>query len=77
MTSVLQVAFACEVSKQSDGFSSQGNDNMYRNWLNDAGIKVEPQVRVEISPLFALSKEELCRKIEGMNISGDKDIYLE
>jgi hypothetical protein len=50
---------------------------MYRNWLNDAGIKVEPQVRVEISPLFALSKEELCRKIEGMNISGDKDIYLE
>lgn len=51
--------------------------NMYRNWLNDVGIKVEPQVRVEISPLFALSKEELCRKIEGMDISGDKDIYLE
>ena len=51
--------------------------NMYRNWLNDAGIKVEPQVRVEISPLFALSKEELCSKIKASNIGSDKDIYLE
>ncbi len=51
--------------------------NMYRNWLNNAGIKVEPQVRVEISPLFALSKEELCSKIKGSNIGSDKDIYLE
>jgi UDP-N-acetylglucosamine/UDP-N-acetylgalactosamine diphosphorylase len=51
--------------------------NMYKNWLNDAGIKVEPQVRVEISPLFALSKEELRSKINTVSISGDKDIYLE
>jgi len=51
--------------------------NMYKNWLNDAGIKVEPQVRVEISPLFALSKEELRSKIKGGSIRGDKDIYLE
>ncbi|MFH1397059.1 MAG: UTP--glucose-1-phosphate uridylyltransferase [Candidatus Omnitrophota bacterium] len=51
--------------------------NMYKNWLNDAGIKVEPQVRVEISPLFALSKEELHSKIKGGSIRGDKDIYLE
>ena len=51
--------------------------NMYKNWLNDAGIKVEPQVRVEISPLFALSKEELRSKIKGRNIGSDKDIYLE
>jgi len=51
--------------------------NMYKSWLNDAGIEVEPQVKVEISPLFALSKEELRTKIKGRNISGDKDIYLE
>jgi len=51
--------------------------NMYKNWLNDAGIKVEPQVRVEISPLFALSKEELHSKIKGKSIRGDQDIYLE
>jgi UDP-N-acetylglucosamine pyrophosphorylase len=51
--------------------------NMYKNWLNDAGIKVEPQVRVEISPLFALSKEELRSKIKGGSIGSDKDIYLE
>ncbi|MBU4303155.1 MAG: UTP--glucose-1-phosphate uridylyltransferase [Candidatus Omnitrophica bacterium] len=51
--------------------------NMYKNWLNDAGIRVGPQVKVEISPLFALSKEELFSKIKGMNISGDRDIYLE
>jgi UDP-N-acetylglucosamine/UDP-N-acetylgalactosamine diphosphorylase len=51
--------------------------NMYKNWLIDAGIKIEPQVRVEISPLFALSKEELRSKIKGKSIRGDKDIYLE
>jgi UDP-N-acetylglucosamine/UDP-N-acetylgalactosamine diphosphorylase len=51
--------------------------NMYKNWLNDTGIKIEPQVRVEISPLFALSKEELHSKIKGKSIRGDKDIYLE
>ena len=51
--------------------------NMYKNWLNDAGIRVGPQVKVEISPLFALSKEELFSKIKGMNIRGDEDIYLE
>jgi UDP-N-acetylglucosamine/UDP-N-acetylgalactosamine diphosphorylase len=51
--------------------------NMYKNWLYDAGIEVKPQVRVEISPLFALSKEELRSKIKGRNIKGDKDIYLE
>ncbi|MDP2924360.1 MAG: UTP--glucose-1-phosphate uridylyltransferase [Candidatus Omnitrophota bacterium] len=51
--------------------------NMYKNWLNDAGIKVEPQIKVEISPLFALSKEELHSKIKGGSIRGDKDIYLE
>ena len=51
--------------------------NMYKSWLNDAGIKVEPQVRVEISPLFALSKEELLSKIKVGSIGSDKDIYLE
>ncbi len=51
--------------------------NMYKNWLKYAGIEVEPQVRVEISPLFALSKEELRSKLKGRNIGGDKDIYLE
>lgn len=51
--------------------------NMYKSWLNDAGIEVEPQVKVEISPIFALSKEELLNKIKGRNIGGDKDIYLE
>ena len=49
----------------------------YVKKMQDAGIKVEPQVRVEISPLFALSKEELCSKIKGKSIRGDKDIYLE
>jgi len=51
--------------------------NMYKNWLQYAGIKVEPQVRVEISPLFALSKEELCGKLKVREIKADKDIYLE
>jgi len=51
--------------------------NIHKNWLKDAGIEVKPQVRVEISPLFAMSKEELCSKIKGRSIRGDNDIYLE
>ena len=51
--------------------------DMYKDWLNYAGIKAGAQVRVEISPLFALSKEELRSKIKGKSIRGDKDIYLE
>jgi len=49
----------------------------YKSWLNEAGIDVAPQMRVEISPLFASSKEELRGKIKGIKIGGDKDIYLE
>lgn len=51
--------------------------DIHKNWLKDAGIEVTPQARVEISPLFALSKEELRSKIRGRNIAADKDIYLE
>lgn len=51
--------------------------DIHKNWLKDAGIEAAPQVRVEISPLFALSKEELRSKIQGRNIAADKDIYLE
>ncbi len=51
--------------------------NMYKDWLKFAGIEVNPQVRVEISPLFVLSKEELRSKIKKTNIGRDKDIYLE
>ncbi|MBL7130849.1 MAG: UTP--glucose-1-phosphate uridylyltransferase [Candidatus Omnitrophica bacterium] len=51
--------------------------DIYKNWLKDAGIEATPQARVEISPLLALSKEELRSKIQGRNIAADKDIYLE
>ena len=67
--------------------NKQGNDspetvreilsNIHKNWLNDVGIKIDPRVRVEISPLFALSKEELHGKIKVGSIRGDKDIYLD
>ncbi|MCX5714960.1 MAG: UTP--glucose-1-phosphate uridylyltransferase [Candidatus Omnitrophica bacterium] len=51
--------------------------DMYKNWLKYAGIEVSPQLRAEISPLLALSKEELRSKIKGKDIGSDKDIYLE
>lgn len=51
--------------------------DIHKNWLKCAGIEVRPQVKVEISPLLALSKEELSSKIKGREIRGNKDIYLE
>jgi UDP-N-acetylglucosamine/UDP-N-acetylgalactosamine diphosphorylase len=68
--------------KNKQGDNSPGTvrkilSDMYKNWLNEAGIEVAPQMSVEISPLFAFSKEELRSKIKGIKINSDKDIYLE
>jgi UDP-N-acetylglucosamine/UDP-N-acetylgalactosamine diphosphorylase len=53
--------------------NSQGNDspataaaamsNLYRSWLEGAGLKSYPHKLIEISPLFALDKEELAHRL--------------
>lgn len=49
---------------------------LHRNWLRDAGIVVPPEQLIEISPLFALDKEELISKLKQINLSIENEIYL-
>lgn len=50
--------------------------NLHKSWLKAAGAKINPEVKVEISPMFATDKESLAAKIDdGMLI--ETDTYLE
>ncbi len=51
-------------------------NNLYRKWLQEAGFVVPSNINIEISPLFALDKEELKVKLKGKRLSFEKDIYL-
>jgi UDP-N-acetylglucosamine/UDP-N-acetylgalactosamine diphosphorylase len=44
-------------------------------WLREAGVKVAADLKVEISPLFALDAEELRDKVKGRSPI-DNDSYL-
>jgi hypothetical protein len=50
--------------------------NLYRGWLESEGFNVPTDIKVEISPLFALDKQEFSAKIKGIDIKLDKDLYL-
>lgn len=52
-------------------------NNLFRSWLREAGADIGPEVQVEISPLFALNKEELLSKLKGKKLVIRKDRYLE
>lgn len=49
---------------------------LHKKWLQDAGIIVPPERLVEISPLFALDKDELVDKLKGSIPSFEKDAYF-
>ena len=49
---------------------------LHRSWLTQAGVEVPSGVQVEISPLFALDKEELAEKLEGKKPKIRKDRYF-
>jgi len=51
--------------------------NLYKSWLESAGVVAPPDIQVEISPLLALNKEELSAKLKDKNITIQGDIYLE
>jgi len=49
---------------------------LHRSWLRDAGIIALPEKLIEISPLFALDKEDVIRKLKGKIQLIDKDTYF-
>jgi UDP-N-acetylglucosamine/UDP-N-acetylgalactosamine diphosphorylase len=52
-------------------------NNLHRSWLLEAGAVLVPEAQVEISPLYALDKEELIRKLKGKKLLIRKDRYFE
>ena len=52
-------------------------NRLHRSWLQEAGAVLAPEARVEISPLFALDKEELIRKLKGQKLLIQEDRYFE
>ncbi len=66
--------------------NQEGNDSpdtaraamnaMFSSWLEEAGARIAPSVTVEISPLFALDKEELLKKWRGIGQVIEKDFSL-
>ncbi len=50
--------------------------NLHRSWLRKAGMDIDPDARIEISPLYALDTNELREKTKGGRFIGAKDIYL-
>lgn len=50
--------------------------DLHRNWLGDAGIVVPEGIRIEISPLFALDKEEFLMKLKDKCIEIRGDCYF-
>jgi len=52
-------------------------NRLHRSWLQEAGAVLAPEARVEISPLYALDKEELIRKLKGQKLFVHEDRYFE
>jgi UDP-N-acetylglucosamine/UDP-N-acetylgalactosamine diphosphorylase len=50
--------------------------DQYRNWLKKAGVYVEPEAVIEISPLFALDEEELIQKMKDRKGAIETDTYF-
>ncbi|MGB9699687.1 MAG: UTP--glucose-1-phosphate uridylyltransferase [Thermodesulfobacteriota bacterium] len=51
-------------------------NSLYRHWLVEAGAEIAPEIQVEISPLFALDKEDLLVRLKGMKLILKEDTYL-
>jgi len=54
----------------------QAMTSLFRRWLEGAGFQVAPGAQVEISPLFALDREELMEKLKGKKGIIEEDTYF-
>lgn len=50
--------------------------SLHRKWLQEAGVEMHPEALVEISPLYALDREELLKKIKGQQFRFMANCYL-
>ncbi len=51
-------------------------NNLFRSWLREAGAEVAPEAKVEISPHFALDREELIGRLKGRKLVVREDQYF-
>ena len=61
----------------SPATAHQAINRLFTSWLEGTKLPIPPGTRVEISPLFALDKEELQVKLRGRSLSVAGDLYLE
>jgi UDP-N-acetylglucosamine/UDP-N-acetylgalactosamine diphosphorylase len=52
-------------------------NDLFKRWLVEAGAEVAPEARIEISPLFALDKEEVMEKLKREKLEMREDAYFE
>jgi hypothetical protein len=50
--------------------------DLYRSWLEAAGIKISSGVKVEISPLFAIDEEDVKMRVREIPQEIREDAYL-
>ncbi len=83
-TSCMEVVREEEFSpvKNKEGMDSpetarRAMSDLHRRWLEEAGVEVAAGAKVEISPLFALDKEELGEKVKGKSFKVKEDLYMD
>ena len=62
--------------KDSPDTARAAMNHLHRTWLKKAGAHLAPEVRVEVSPLFALDEEELIARLKGKKLTISEDKYL-
>ncbi len=67
--------------KNSEGVDSPQTaraamNNLHKSWLEEAGIRLPPETQVEISPLYALDRADLSRKLKKEKVEIKDRIYL-
>jgi UDP-N-acetylglucosamine/UDP-N-acetylgalactosamine diphosphorylase len=51
--------------------------NLHRSWLEEAGADIAPGAQVEISPLCAMDKNDLIKKLKGQKLVISEDAYID